>query len=108
MQSFDILVNTSLSEGFPNVVAEAMATGIPCAATDVGDTRLIVGDTGFVSPPGDMAAMAAAAEMLLAEPPEDKARRSTAARARIEERFGIHAVASRYSDLYRAACLAAR
>jgi len=48
--TIDILVSTSISEGFSNTIAEAMACGIPCVVTDTGDSKFIVGDTGLVVP----------------------------------------------------------
>lgn len=58
--AMDVLVSSSLSEGFPNVIGEAMACGVPCIVTDVGDSARIVDDPTRVVRPGDPEMLAAA------------------------------------------------
>jgi glycosyltransferase involved in cell wall biosynthesis len=56
--ALDVVCLCSLSEGFPNVIGEAMACGRHCVVTDVGDCRFLVGDAGVVVPPNDPEALA--------------------------------------------------
>lgn len=102
MAALDVLVSSSAyGEGFPNVIGEAMACAVPCAVTDVGDSGLIVGDTGVSVPPRDPAALANAVQTLLDEDPEHRALRARAARARIQSQFALPQIADRYLALYR-------
>jgi glycosyltransferase involved in cell wall biosynthesis len=89
------------TEGFPNALGEAMAAGVPCVATDVGDAAAIIGDTGAVVPAGDDRALARAIVRFLDQSEEARARAGEAARRRIASEFSIEAVARRYEQLYR-------
>lgn len=55
--AMDLLVLASTSEGFPNVIGEGMACGLPVVATDVGDCREIVAEHGWIVSPGDAHAL---------------------------------------------------
>jgi glycosyltransferase involved in cell wall biosynthesis len=92
--ALDLYVSASSSEGFPNAVAEAMASGVPCVATDVGDCRLLVGETGVVVPPGPEA-LAGGMEALLLRLDRDPERVRSEARARVVGEFSVERLVDR-------------
>ncbi len=96
----DVAISTSLTEGFPNVIAEAMACGVPVVATDVGDSKRIIGDTGLTVTPRDIAAMKAALQSLLDEPPPSRAQRIAACRWRIEQKFSLKRAVAAFDTLH--------
>jgi glycosyltransferase involved in cell wall biosynthesis len=98
----DLALSTSaFGEGFSNVIAEAMASGVPVVATDVGDARQIVGETGAIIPARDVGAMVAAISSLLAEPLEQQAERGAASRQRIERHFSLDRAVTAFDSLHR-------
>src|SRR5262249_37999795 len=63
--ALDVLTSASVGESFSNVIAEAMACGVPCVVTHVGNSPSIVGETGLIVAPGDPDALAAQWQLLL-------------------------------------------
>jgi len=100
MCGFDLLCLSSRAEGFPNVIGEAMATGLPCVTTDVGDARDIVGDTGWVAPPRKPERLADCLDEALSCPTKSLRERGRRARNRIVTEFSITSVVDRYASLY--------
>lgn len=98
--ALDIASCSSYSEGFPNVVGEAMACGVPCVATNVGDCASILGDAGVVVPARDPGAMAGAWERLLAMEEDERRAVGVKGRARIGSHYGIDQVVRQYEALY--------
>jgi glycosyltransferase involved in cell wall biosynthesis len=98
--ALDIASLTSISEGFPNVVAEAMACGIPCAVTDVGDVACVVGDTGRVVPKRDPVSMANAWMELSEMGVEGRQKLGTRARRRVQQHYSIGQMVERYREVY--------
>lgn len=101
MAALDVLASSSIGEAFPNVLGEAMACGVPCAVTDVGDSALIVGDSGRVVKSGDMIALAASLENVLTLPESERAVLRIRARERVVANYALDQVASRYAMAYR-------
>jgi glycosyltransferase involved in cell wall biosynthesis len=97
--ALDIATSSSYGEGFSNVIGEAMACGVPCVVTDVGESAAIVGDTGRVVPAKDPTALAEAWRALL-EAPAAREQLGAAARRRVESEWDITVIANRYSSLY--------
>jgi glycosyltransferase involved in cell wall biosynthesis len=100
--ALDLFSLSSYGESCPNVIGEAMACGVPCVVTDVGDTTWIVGETGRVIPPRDANALALAWEEMIEMNQEDRKALGLLARARVIEHFPIQAVMARYEALYEA------
>lgn len=100
MAALDVLASSSYGEAFPNVLGEAMACGVPCAVTDVGDSAYIVGDTGRVVASGDMPGLAAALHGLLSLPAQERTALGQRARARVAANFEIGQVVRQYEAFY--------
>jgi glycosyltransferase involved in cell wall biosynthesis len=96
-----VALPSAWGEGFPNIIGEAMAGGVPCVATDVGDSGWVIGATGKVVPSGNSAALAEALLDLAALGPEGRRALGQAAARRIDEHFTLASVVERYSALFR-------
>ncbi|PCI29376.1 MAG: hypothetical protein COB67_04275 [SAR324 cluster bacterium] len=103
--ALDFSVLCSHSEGFPNVVGEAMACAVPCIVTDVGDSANIVGDTGIVVPPKEKALMTNALLEMASLTKEQKLILGTRARKRIEQLYSLSVITEKYESTYRKAIL---
>ena len=101
MSGLDCLVLTSTSEGFPNVIGEAMASGVPCVSTDAGDARTIIGDTGYIVSVGDFKGIAKGVQKLKANSQKDRSELAVLCRKRIAENYLIEKTINKYADLYK-------
>jgi glycosyltransferase involved in cell wall biosynthesis len=94
--ALDVAVSSSaFGEGTPNAVAEAMACGVPCVVTDVGDSAVLVGEKGIVVRPGDPAGLADGIKTALARVNVDGTRLRENVRRRIEAEFSMGSLIER-------------
>ncbi len=97
MNEIDLLVqSSSYGEGFPNVVAEAMACGTPCVVTNVGDAAFIVGKTGWVVPSKNPQKLASAIEKALSFIKKNSFKKNNKPRLRIKKNFSIKKMLNQY------------
>lgn len=102
MQGLDLHVLSSRAEGFPNVVAEAMATGVLCVVTDVGDAAYIVDDAGWVVPSQDSRALAQGiGDALQIQGTAEADERIRKGRERVQQLFSLQTMVGRWQAVWR-------
>lgn len=100
LRGADLLVLPSRSEGTPNAVIEAMATGVPCVVTDVGDNAALIGPTGLAVPAGSATALSGALRSMLELGPEQRRDLGIEARRRAIERHSVAHARAVYRSLW--------
>jgi glycosyltransferase involved in cell wall biosynthesis len=107
--AFDVAVSSSrYSEGFQNVLAEAMACAVPAVSTGIGEAAMIIADPARIVRHSDPEALAAAVSAVLDLPAPERARMGAQDRARIEANFEIGTAAARFQEVWRAVDAEAR
>jgi len=100
--ALDIACSASAwGEGFSNSIGEAMACGIPCVVTDIGDSRCLIADTGLTVRASDPDAFAEAIARLVRAGAERRKQLGETARKRIESEFSLPSVVRRYESVYQ-------
>lgn len=101
LRAIDVFVLPSLAEGISNTILEAMASGLPVVATDVGGNSELVEPeiTGFLVQRGDPSLLAEAMRQYI-DVPRLQQQHGMMARKRSVEKFSIHSMVQRYQDLY--------
>ncbi|HLQ82381.1 MAG TPA: glycosyltransferase [Pseudogracilibacillus sp.] len=100
LSAADIYVSSSKSEGFPNVIGEAMACELPCVVTDAGDSEYIVGDVGITVPIENSEELAKGIEEMLSLTNEERKKLGKKSRKRIKDNFDIEVVAKMFEEQY--------
>ena len=109
MSVLDVFVSSARSgEGFPNTIGEAMASGVPCVVTDVGESANIVGNWGRVVVPNNSGLLAAAIIDVLSLSPQDRHIWGQKCRERIARKYAIGNVSEEYRQIYDSLCSSGR
>ncbi|MEN9845282.1 MAG: hypothetical protein RIS36_429 [Pseudomonadota bacterium] len=99
--AMDILCSSSVTEGFPNVIGEAMCCEVPCVASDVGNVRALLDGIGLLVPPRSASRLARALITMCEEDRVAWRDRGARARARIADLYSLSVVVGTYASLYR-------
>ena len=98
--AFDIATSASYGEGFPNIICEAMACGVPCVVTNVGDCAKIVGKTGIVVEPRNPETLAGGWLTLIETGKDGRKSLGLTARKRVLENYELSRITKTYEELY--------
>lgn len=102
LSAMDIATLSSRSEAMPLFIAEAMAAGVPCVASEVGDIPQLLGEAGYLVPPENPQALATGWHKVLALSGAERWHMVTTARERIRTEFGVERMVARHRDLFGA------
>lgn len=100
LSAMDIFCLSSKAESFPNALVEAMASGLPCVTTDVGDGIRIVGETGVVVPPENSDALAQSLADMAKKGTKERQKLGEQAMVMVQKKYSIQAIAARYEKFY--------
>ncbi len=100
LSALDVFVLSSRSEGFPNVVGEAMACGTPVVCTNVGEAESLVADTGTLVPRGDAHCLAQSVLDMLCLSDREREALGVAARQRIIDQYSVDTIGKEYYAIY--------
>lgn len=98
--ALDYITQTSLVEGFPNVLGEAMCCEVECIATAVGETPTLIGDNNFIIPTANPTALAVTWDTVISRPAAIIQRNRQLNRQRMSEHFSLQNTIKKYEDLY--------
>jgi glycosyltransferase involved in cell wall biosynthesis len=101
LAAMDVFCLHSRTEGFPNVLAEAMAMGLPCVTTDVGDAAMLLAESGVVVPKEDSSALAKGVEQLLALTSVARINLGLSAKARVVTQFSMEHARHCFESIYQ-------
>lgn len=100
--AFDVYCSSSIAEGFPNVIAEALASALPVLATDTGATKSLIGSHGVLVEPRSSKALLEGLRALASEPESQRRARGVAGRSLVVQEHSLGRVVGSYRDLYEA------
>jgi glycosyltransferase involved in cell wall biosynthesis len=95
-----VSLSSAYGEALPLTLCEGMSCGTPCVATDIGDSRGILGDTGLIVEPENPAALAQAWQEMLALSDEEYRQCAQQARARIIQHYSLSRMVDQYKQVY--------
>jgi len=99
--ALDVFCSPSRSEGFPNVVAEAMNAGVPAVVTRTGESALLVGDAGLVCSPGNNTELASALYQMVSMTNKERKELGQTARRRVQQEFSHEVMCKKYYTLFK-------